>query len=218
VSQYQPYRRFAFGVWLQPVTAASSAGFAAARLAVVGRQAELLLMTGAIGRRQRRRRRQYRSRAGPSCRGPGRIASWSSDPRERRLPAHSAAEPRHQTGGNERMLQRMRRHRLDDPRLARHSADNPPAPCRSRRRPPAVTKTGPPACSPIARAARGASGIVTTLPPLRVTTSVRCPRSTPRCSISAPLASRPAAHSARAARSARARGYLRTGHSPSRSR
>jgi hypothetical protein len=31
----------------------------------------------------------------------------------------------------------------------------------------------------IARAVRGASGMVTTLPPLRVITRVRCPRSTP---------------------------------------
>ena len=46
------------------------------------------------------------------------------------------------------------------------------APCRSRRRPSAVTKTGPSVRSltarSIARAVRGASGMVTTLPPLRV--------------------------------------------------
>ncbi len=41
----------------------------------------------------------------------------------------------------------------------------------------------------IARAVRGASGIVTTLPPLRVIVRVRCPRSGPMCSISAPVAS-----------------------------
>jgi hypothetical protein len=40
----------------------------------------------------------------------------------------------------------------------------------------------------IARAARGATGIVTTLPPLGVTTSVRWPRSTPRATMSAPVA------------------------------
>jgi hypothetical protein len=68
-----------------------------------------------------------------------------------------------------------------------------PAPCRSSRRPAAVRNTGPPVRSPtarsIARAVRGASGIVTTLPPLRVMVRVRCPRSRPRCSISAPAAS-----------------------------
>jgi len=46
-----------------------------------------------------------------------------------------------------------------------------PARCRSRRRPSAARKTGPSVRSPmarsIARAVRGASGIVTTLPPLR---------------------------------------------------
>ena len=38
-------------------------------------------------------------------------------------------------------------------------------------------------------AVRGASGMVTTLPPLRVMTRVRWPRSRPRCSMSAPVAS-----------------------------
>ena len=41
----------------------------------------------------------------------------------------------------------------------------------------------------IARAVRGASGMVTTLPPLRVITRVRCPRSMPMASMSAPVAS-----------------------------
>jgi hypothetical protein len=44
-----------------------------------------------------------------------------------------------------------------------------PAPCRSSRRPSAARNTGPPVRSPtarsIARAVRGASGMVTTLPP-----------------------------------------------------
>jgi hypothetical protein len=40
----------------------------------------------------------------------------------------------------------------------------------------------------IALAVRGASGIVTTLPPLRVITRVRCPRSMPSASMSAPVA------------------------------
>jgi hypothetical protein len=62
-----------------------------------------------------------------------------------------------------------------------------PAPCRSSRRPSAARNTGPSVRSPmarsIARAVRGASGIVTTLPPLRVIVGVRCPRSSPgaRC-------------------------------------
>ena len=54
-----------------------------------------------------------------------------------------------------------------------------PAPCRSSRRPSAARNTGPPVRSPmarsIARAVRGASGMVTILPPLRVIVSVRCP-------------------------------------------
>ena len=53
-----------------------------------------------------------------------------------------------------------------------------PAPCRSSRRPSPVRKTGPSQRSPvarsIARAVRGASGMVTTtLPPLRVIVRVR---------------------------------------------
>ena len=68
-----------------------------------------------------------------------------------------------------------------------------PAPCRSSRRPSGARKIGPSARSliakSIARAVRGASGMVTTLPPLRVITKVRCPRSTPRASMSAPVAS-----------------------------
>jgi hypothetical protein len=68
-----------------------------------------------------------------------------------------------------------------------------PAPCRSSRRPSAARNTGPSVRSPmarsIARAVRGASEIVTTVPPLRVIVSVRCPRSRPRCSMSAPVAS-----------------------------
>jgi hypothetical protein len=68
-----------------------------------------------------------------------------------------------------------------------------PAPCRSSRRPSAARKIGPPVRSPmtrsIARAVRGASGMVTTLPPLRVITRVRWPRSIPSASMSAPVAS-----------------------------
>jgi hypothetical protein len=61
------------------------------------------------------------------------------------------------------------------------------APCRSSRCPSKVRKIGPSTRSPtaksMARAVRGASGMVTTLPPLRVMTSVRCPRSTPKFSM-----------------------------------
>ena len=67
------------------------------------------------------------------------------------------------------------------------------AACRSSRLPYAVTKRGPSVRSPIARsialAVRGARGMATTLPPLRAMTRVRCPRSGPRCSMSAPVAS-----------------------------
>ena len=67
------------------------------------------------------------------------------------------------------------------------------APWRSRRWPASAVKIGPADRSPMARstarAVRGASGIVTVFPPLRTMVSVRCPRSTPRASISAPIAS-----------------------------
>jgi hypothetical protein len=84
-----------------------------------------------------------------------------------------------------------------------------PAPCRSSRRPSAVRNTGPSVPSPMARsiapAVRGASGIATTLPPLWVIVRVRWPRSRPRCSMSAPVASEIRRPSRRAGRSAHAR-------------
>ena len=59
--------------------------------------------------------------------------------------------------------------------------------------PSAARNTGPPVRSPmarwIARAVCGASGMVTTLPPLRIMVRVRWPRSRSRCSMSAPVAS-----------------------------
>jgi hypothetical protein len=68
-----------------------------------------------------------------------------------------------------------------------------PAACRSIRAPSVPMKIGPPQRSPTARstarAVRGASGRVTTLPPLRRIVSVRGPRSSPRSSMSAPMAS-----------------------------
>ena len=102
-------------------------------------------------------------------------------------------DPSVERGGNEGMPERVGRDDLSDPGATRDPADVRPAPCRSSRRPSAARNTGPPARSPmarsIARAVRGASGIVTTFPPLRVMISVRCPRSRPRCSMSAPVAS-----------------------------
>jgi len=59
------------------------------------------------------------------------------------------------------------------------------APSRSSRRPSLPGKTGPSHRSPTARstalAVRGASGMVTTLPPLRVMASLRWPRSVAQC-------------------------------------
>jgi len=59
-----------------------------------------------------------------------------------------------------------------------------PAQCRSSRRPSAARNTGPqvrsPMGRPIARAGRGASGTVTTLPPLRMMVSGRWPRFRPK--------------------------------------
>jgi hypothetical protein len=42
-------------------------------------------------RHLQRRRRRYRSRAGPGCRGPGHTSSSSADPRAKRPPARPAA-------------------------------------------------------------------------------------------------------------------------------
>jgi hypothetical protein len=67
------------------------------------------------------------------------------------------------------------------------------APWLSSRLPSPARKSGPSVRSPMARstalAVRRASGIVTTLPPSRVMTRVRCPRSRPMCPMSAPVAS-----------------------------
>ena len=87
----------------------------------------------------------------------------------------------------------MRRDGLADPGAAGGLTDDPPGAVPVQRRPSAARNIGPSVRSAmarsIARAVRGASGIVTTLPPLRVIVSVRCPRSRPRCSMSAPVAS-----------------------------
>ena len=143
---------------------------------------------------RRGKRRRRRSRAGPGCREPGRTASSSADRRARRLPARPAAatlrpsaavmNPCRSVCGVTALAIPARRAVVRTIR---------PAPCRSSRRPSAARNTGPPMRSPmarsIARAVRGASGMVTILPPLRVMVRVRCPRSRPRCSMSAPVAS-----------------------------
>jgi hypothetical protein len=96
-------------------------------------------------------------------------------------------------GGDGRVSQGVRSYVLGDPGPAGRPADDPggrAGPAVSRQ---AARKIGPSVRSPMARsmarAVRGASGIVTTLPPLRVITRVRWPRSTPRASMSAPVAS-----------------------------
>ena len=95
--------------------------------------------------------------------------------------------------GDKSMPQRVRPDGLADAGAAGDPADDPggavpvqPPPIRAR-------KTGPSGRSPIARsiarAVRGASGMVTTLPPLPVMVSVRWPRSMPSASMFAPVAS-----------------------------
>jgi len=86
-------------------------------------------------------------------------------------------------GGNEGTPECVRAEDLGDP----GAAGDPGAPRRSSRRLSGITKLGPSRGSPmarsIARAVRGASGMVTTLPALRVMVRVRWPRSVPRASI-----------------------------------
>ena len=96
-------------------------------------------------------------------------------------------------GGDERVPKRVRATCLVIPARRVTLRTIHAAPWRSSRLPSPARKSGPSVRSPMARssalAVRGASGIVTTLPPLRVMTRVRCPRSTPMCSMSAPVAS-----------------------------
>ncbi len=102
-------------------------------------------------------------------------------------------DPGVEDGGNERVPQRVRPDRLDDPSAAGHPAGNPGGAMAVQPLSVWGEEDGPSTRSPmarsIARAVRGANGMVTTLPPLRVVTSVRCPRSTPRASMVAPVAS-----------------------------
>ena len=86
-------------------------------------------------------------------------------------------------GGNKCVPKRVRGDGFGDPGAASDLADEPPGAVPAMRRPSAATNTGPSVRSPMARsmarAVRGASGIVTTLPPLRVIVRVRWPRSKP---------------------------------------
>jgi len=82
---------------------------------------------------------------------------------------------------------------LVDPGPAGNASDDPTGAVPVQPRPSAAWNIGPSTRAPMARsiahAVRGASGIVTTLSPLQVTTMVRCPRSMPRALMSAPVAS-----------------------------
>jgi len=102
-------------------------------------------------------------------------------------------DARVERGGDERVPQRVRAGVPGDPRPAGDPADDPGGAVPVQPPPVPARKSGPSVRSPIAgsiaRAVRGASGMVTTLPPLRLMTRVRWPRSRPRCSMSAPVAS-----------------------------
>jgi hypothetical protein len=88
-------------------------------------------------------------------------------------------DPGVEGGGDERVPERVRADGLLIPARRATLRTIRPAPCRSSRRPSAARNTGPSVRSPmarsIARAVRGASGMVTTLPPLRVIVRVRWP-------------------------------------------
>ncbi len=96
-------------------------------------------------------------------------------------------------GRNERVSQRVRANVLGDPGPAGNSPHDPGGAVPVQPLPSPARNSGPSERSPVARsmarAVRGASGMVTTLPPLPVITRVRWPRSRPRCSMSAPVAS-----------------------------
>jgi hypothetical protein len=128
--------------------------------------------------------------AGPAtCRN----ASWCVDRRARRPLARRAAAPGIAGGGDERMAQRARADLLAQPGTTSDACTIRPAQCRPIHAPSGRRKIGPSRrfadARSIARAVRGASGMVTILPPLRRTVRVRCPRSMPNLSMSAPSAS-----------------------------
>jgi hypothetical protein len=145
------------------------------------------------GRHPRRRRPRCKWRAGPGCRGRGRSGSWSSGRRGRRLLGHPAAGPRHPTAVMNACRSVCGPTGLVIPARPATRRTIRAAPCRFSRRPSAARKTGPSLRSPTARssarAVRGASGMVATLPPLRVMIKVRCPRSTPSASMLVPVTS-----------------------------
>jgi hypothetical protein len=123
------------------------------------------------GRLRRRRRRRCRWRGGPARCGPGHTSSWCVDQRGSGFLHIAQRDPSIQRGGDERVAQSVRPDGLGDPGPAGHPPDDPPGAV-VQPAPSAVRKMGPSVRSPIARAVRGASGTVTTLPPLRVITRV----------------------------------------------
>ena len=97
--------------------------------------------------------------------------------------------------GDERVTQSMGAHSLGDPRPAGDTAHDPagrvaidPLPVGSHEDRPVAAFADRQIDGP-SPSVRGASGMVTTLPPLRRMVSVRWPRSSPRSSMSAPMAS-----------------------------
>jgi hypothetical protein len=96
-------------------------------------------------------------------------------------------------GGDEGVTQRVRSDPLADPRTASDTSHDPPGGVTVEALAIDVEEIGPSTRSPTAkstaRATRGASGIVTSFPPLRNTVSVRWPRSRPSASMLAPIAS-----------------------------
>ena len=98
-----------------------------------------------------------------------------------------------QGGGDEGVSQGVRSDPLADLGSAGDAPHDPPSGVAVQPLPVASMKIGPSSRSPtarsIARATRGASGIVTSLPPLRTTVRVRWPRSWPSASMLAPIAS-----------------------------
>ena len=91
------------------------------------------------------------------------------------------------------MPQRVGPDRLGDPSAAGRPTNDPGGTVPVQPLPIWGEEDRPSTCSPtaksIARAVRGAGGMVTTLPPLRVIIRVWCPRSTPSASTLAPVAS-----------------------------
>jgi hypothetical protein len=96
-------------------------------------------------------------------------------------------------GGDERVPQSVGSYRLADPGASGNAADDPPRTVAVQPRPLGGGEDR--SLEALSNrqvdrpAVRGASGMVTTLPPLRVMTSVRWLRSVPMASMSAPVAS-----------------------------